>query len=106
MVKEVTESNFKTEVLDQDSPVLVDFWAPWCGPCQMLKPILDTVENQIGNKVIFAKVNTDENQDLAGRYRITGIPCLILYKDGREIDRYVGVQPAAVLESNLRRHID
>jgi len=105
MVKEINSSDFNKEVLEQQVPVLVDFWAPWCGPCRMMAPILEDVSKNFGDKVKILKVNTDENQDLAADNQISGIPCLILYKNGKEIDRFVGVQPAQVLEKNLNKHL-
>ena len=105
MVQEVSQSDFQKEVLSQEFPVLVDFWAPWCGPCRMMAPILDKVSQNLAGQVKFAKVNTDDNQDLAMEYQITGIPCLVLFKNGQEIDRYVGVQQAAALENSLKKHL-
>ena len=78
-VKEVTEETFATEVLKSDLPVLVDFWAPWCGPCRMVRPIVEAVAEKLDGRVRFASLNTDENMALAGKYAITAIPTLIVF---------------------------
>lgn len=99
-LKEVNSSNFKTEVLDSGSTVLVDFWAPWCGPCRMQTPILEKLA-QSGISAKIVKVNTDENGDIANTYGINSIPTLIIFKNGQEVERMVGVQPENVLKSKL-----
>ena len=89
-VIELTKDNFEAEVLNSDVPVLVDFWAPWCGPCKMLSPVIEEVAKQAqGFKV--GKVNTDENQELAMKYNIRTIPTLIVFKDGKEFNKSIGV---------------
>ncbi len=89
-VIELTKDNFEEEVLNSDVPVLVDFWAPWCGPCKMLSPVIEEVAKQAqGFKV--GKVNTDENQELAMKYNIRTIPTLIVFKDGKEFNKSIGV---------------
>jgi len=100
---EVSQSTFQNEVLDAEKPVLVDFWAPWCGPCRMLAPIVEKVaEKNAGVK--FVKLNTDENPTLAGQYHVSGIPCLILFKGGQVVDRIVGYVPEATIASMLAKH--
>lgn len=79
-----------SKVINQDIPVLVDFWAPWCGPCKMLGPVLEEVEKEIGSKAVIAKVNVDEEQDLAVKFGVSSIPTMILFKKGEAIDRSVG----------------
>ncbi|HOK02606.1 MAG TPA: thioredoxin [Spirochaetota bacterium] len=98
---EVNSSNFETEVLKSSGKVLVDFWAPWCGPCRMQTPILEKLaaSGEINAKIV--KVNTDENQELARKFGIVSIPTLILFNNGVESERYVGVQPENVLKSKL-----
>ncbi|MBU0579687.1 MAG: thioredoxin [Candidatus Margulisbacteria bacterium] len=106
MIKELQAAAFKVEVLEQQIPVLVDFWAPWCGPCIMMAPVLSELSKKMGEKIKITKLNTDENQEIAMQYQITGIPCLILFKNGKEADRFVGVQPAAILAENIEKHIN
>ncbi len=98
---EATESNFNSEVLGSSGKVLVDFWAPWCGPCRMQTPILEklTASPEITAKIF--KLNTDENPSIAQKYGIVSIPTLILFENGQEIDRFVGVQPENALKSKL-----
>jgi thioredoxin 1 len=97
----VTAADFDTEVLHSDQPVLVDFWAPWCMPCRMLAPTIDQLAAEYTGKAKVVKVNTDENQDLAGKYGIRGIPTLILFKNGEPVDRVVGVQSKPALADRL-----
>jgi thioredoxin 1 len=100
-VTEVTQDTFEQEILKSDKPVLVDFWAPWCGPCRMLSPIVDELAKDYNGKMKFAKVNTDANGGIAGQYGIRGIPTLMFFKDGKEIDRIVGVQPKPALVAKI-----
>ncbi|MGB9619429.1 MAG: thioredoxin, partial [Armatimonadota bacterium] len=97
----VSAATFDREVLQSKEPVLVDFWAPWCGPCKMMAPTLDQLAQDYAGKVKVVKLNTDENQEIAARYGIRGIPTLILFKGGEPIDRAVGVQPKNVLAAKL-----
>jgi thioredoxin 1 len=91
-VKEVNADGFDNEVLKASNPVLVDFWAPWCGPCKMLGPIVDTLAEENKEKLDVAKVNVDENKSLAAQFGVRGIPTLIFFKEGKEVKRIVGAQ--------------
>ena len=93
MVKEINDSNFKEEVINSPKPVVVDFWAPWCGPCKMLAPIMEEVEKELGEKVSFVKLNLDENPVTSLTYRVSSIPTLIIFKGGNVANRLVGFRP-------------
>jgi thioredoxin 1 len=97
----VTDKTFNETVANSPIPVLVDFWAPWCGPCRMVAPVVEDLARSYEGRALMAKVNTDENVQVAGQLGIMGIPTLILFKDGREIDRVVGYAPQRVLEEKL-----
>ena len=97
----VDESTFESEVLNSERPVLVDFWAPWCGPCRLVSPVVESIGDAHADKLSVAKVNTDENQQLAMRYSIFSIPTLIVFKDGREAARLVGFMPQEAMEQRL-----
>ena len=99
-IKEIDRDNFKNEVLDSKVPVLVDFNASWCGPCRMLKPIIDSVSEE-KKDYKFVSVNIDNNEELAEEYGILSIPCLIIIKDGKEVNRSVGLLPKEELEKFL-----
>lgn len=98
---EATTTNFDTDILQSKGKVLVDFWAPWCGPCKMQTPILERIAAAGDIKTRIFKLNTDENPALAQKYGIVSIPTLILFEDGKEIERFIGVQPENVLKSKL-----
>jgi len=102
---DVTESTFPAQVLGSDKPVLVDFWAPWCGPCRMLSPVVEKIAGQLGDRVSFVKLNTDENPSISGEYGISGIPCLILFKGGKAVDRIVGFVPEQHIKQMLDKHL-
>ena len=101
----LTKTNFEVEVLKSDKPVLVDFWAPWCGPCRMLAPILAEVAAEKGDKIKVGKVNVDENPELAAQYGISGIPAMLLFKDGKVAATSVGFKPKPELESFIATHV-
>jgi thioredoxin 1 len=89
----VNEGTFDTEVLHSDKPALVDFWAPWCGPCRAIAPVLDELASEYKGKVIVAKVNVDENRKLAGNHGVMSIPTMILFKNGKVMDKLIGLVP-------------
>lgn len=103
---DVTDGNFKNEVLESDIPVLVDFWAPWCGPCRMVGPILDELAKEMDGKVKIAKVNVDENQETASAYGVFSIPTMILIKNGKKVDQLVGALPKTELKSFIEKAIN
>lgn len=104
--KELTSADFDAEVLQADVPVLVDFWAPWCGPCRMVGPVIDAVADKYAGRVKVGKVNVDEAADLAGRYGIRSIPTLLIFKGGQQADMVVGAVPEAELSQRLDRILD
>jgi len=98
---DVTDANFQSEVLESDKPVLVDFWAPWCGPCRVVHPILEELANERSGEVRIVSLNIDENQQTTAQYQVLSIPTLILFRDGAEAKRVIGALPKKRLEAEL-----
>ena len=98
---EVTDANFETEVVKSDKPVLVDFWAPWCGPCRMVSPLVEELAEEYDGKVKFVKLNTDDNVNTAARYGIRSIPTLLMFKDGQPVDQIIGFRPKGDLKKTV-----
>jgi thioredoxin 1 len=102
---EGTDTNFEQEVLKSDIPVLVDFWAPWCGPCRMVSPLVDEIAEELTGKLKVVKVNTDENQEIAVKYGIRSIPTLGIFKDGQIVDGVIGAVPKQTIKDKLTPHL-
>ncbi len=100
-----TDSAFDTEVLKSDTPVLVDFWAEWCGPCRQMTPTIDAIASDYEGKAKIGKLNVDDNGQTASRYQIRGIPALLLFKDGKIVDQRVGAVGKSELEKMLNAHV-
>lgn len=101
----VTDSSFDQEVLESALPVLVDFWAPWCGPCRMVAPVVDEIAQQFDGQIKVVKVNTDENPSVASKYGIRSIPTLMIFKNGQRVDMVVGAVPKTTLANTLEKYL-
>ncbi len=104
-IVELNHDNFDSEVLEAEVPVLVDFWAEWCGPCRMVAPVLDEIAGEMEGKIRIAKLNVDENQELASQFQVSSIPTFILFKDGQPADRMLGAMPKGAFEQFIDRNL-
>jgi thioredoxin 1 len=101
MAQQITDANFQ-ELLNGDKPVVVDFWAEWCGPCKMIAPIVDELSHEYEGKVVIGKVNVDENEDLPAEYGIRSIPTLLFFKGGQLVDKHIGAATKATLDAKIQ----
>lgn len=104
MVAEINSENFEQEI-SQNSLTVVDFFADWCGPCRKMGPILEEVETELASKVKFAKINTDNNIEVAKKYQVSGLPTLMVFKNGEPVERLVGLMPKSSIITNIEKHI-
>ena len=102
---EITDATFQQEVIAADKPVLVDFWAPWCGPCRIVGPVLAEIANEHENRVKIVKVNVDENQQYAGQLSVFNIPTMVLYKGGQPVDKIIGALPKQQILDRIEPHL-
>ncbi|MEK6821175.1 MAG: thioredoxin [archaeon] len=105
MVHDLTGQSFENEVLKAKKPVIVDFWAAWCGPCKMLAPIFEELEGEMKAKLTFAKIDIDAHPDIASDMGIASIPCLIIFSHGKEVGRVIGLMPKAALKKQIEAHL-
>jgi thioredoxin 1 len=103
MAQQFTDQDFEKEVLKSEKPVLVDFWAAWCGPCQMMGPIIDELAEKVKDKYKVGKLNVDENRETASKYGVMSIPTLIIFKDGKNVKQFIGVQNKESLQEELEK---
>jgi len=101
----LTNENFKKEILESNLPALVDFWAPWCGPCNMVAPIIEEIAKEYEGKLKVGKLNVDEAPETASQYNVMGIPTLILFKNGKVVEQMVGAAPKKYIEEKIKPHI-
>lgn len=104
MATEFADATFKTDVLESDKPVVVDFWAPWCGPCKMVGPIIEKLAGEMGEKVTIGKLNVDDNPQTAQQYGVMSIPTILIFKNGEVVDKTMGFQPEPDLRAFIERN--
>ena len=105
MVQEISNNNFQKEVIKSDKITIVDFFADWCGPCRKLSPVMEEIEQELSGKAKFTKINTDNNIDLAKEYQISGIPTLLVFKNGELVERMVGLMPKSSIINNIEKYL-
>lgn len=105
MAVEITDKNFEELVLKSEVPVLVDFWAPWCGPCKAIGPIIEELHNEYGNKAVIGKLNVDNNPKVSTDFGVMNIPTLLVFKGGKMVDKIVGAAPKSVLSGKINAHL-
>ncbi len=104
-VLEITDDSFENEVLKENKVTLVDFWATWCGPCRKLAPVIDEIAREFDGKVKFVKIKADENMQTAQKYSISGVPSLLIFKNGEPVERIVNMVPKNIIVNNLNKHL-
>ncbi len=104
-VNEICDESFETEVLNSDIPVVVDFWATWCRPCRKLSPVVDEIAKEYDGKVKFTKLNIEQSPETTKKYSISGIPCLLVFKNGEAVERMAGLMPKSTIISNIEKHV-
>lgn len=104
-VIEINDNDFEAEVLRCDIPVVVDFWATWCGPCRKLSPVIDEISDEYAGKVKFAKLNVEQSVETAKNYSVSGIPCLLIFKEGKSVERLTGIMPKSAIISNIEKYL-
>jgi thioredoxin 1 len=105
MVKEINEDTFNSEVLGANTPVVVDFWASWCGPCKMVGPVIEGISEEYGDKVKFVKINVDDNNNLAKQFKISSIPTIMLFKGGAAVETLVGFRPKQAFVDVIKKYV-
>ena len=105
MVLEINTENFDKEVLSHNGTIVVDFFANWCGPCRKLGPVLEEVEQELSSKVKFAKINTDDNLEMAKKYQVSGLPTLMIFKNGEPVERLVGLMTRSSIVTSIEKHV-